>query len=444
MLDFSTSLPGTELLTPWWFFKAPDSKINWSIIDPETKIDIDSTTHQTVMQNTIRYVDWRWPEKKIHFISDIHADADALVASLLLAGTIKKTGVRPEDFILTKKGKKDRIIIGGDCLDKGPSNLTLLRTLQKVMRLKKNTILLAGNHDVRLYMGLKSLVQKNSPASEHFFIRMGIKVIPLLKEVYLQYLESHQEALTSPTAEQCRQLLFPSKNWQAAFLKANKDRLDPAALELELRKILKKWDSFEANCLAQGLTLEMAYLAAQKCHELFLQPDGEFFWFFDRMKLIHREKSFLFTHAGLDNKITKVLQKSGIKKVNKLFKKQLHKDLCRFYYGSVANMLRTKYRRTDPILSDKGVKRMHRLGIHAIVHGHVNQLHGQNISLRAGMLHFECDVTLDKNSRMKEGLPGFGAGVTTISPKGNIKAMSTDAPQIKIFQPKKAFRDFYA
>lgn len=436
MLDFSSTLTETESLTPWLFLKAPESKINWPIADSETKMGIDKTTHQASMRNTTRYRDWRWPEKNIHFISDLHADADALVASLILSKTIKKTGIKTEDFVLTDKGKKDRIIIGGDCLDKGPSNLKLLRTLNKLLQLKKNTILLAGNHDVRLFMGLKCLSQTDYPASEHFFIRMGSKVIPLLKEVYHEYLIGSKAAINPPPVEQCRSLLFPSRQWQAQFLEANKKRLNQEALELELKKLHNKWQSFEADCLEHGLSLGMVYLAAQKCQDLFLEPAGEFFWFFNKMKLIHREKSFLFTHAGLDNSITKTLQKSGIKKVNKLFKKLLNKDLCQFYYGSVANMMRTKYRSRDPILSDKGVQRMHRLGIHAIVHGHVSQSKGQNISLRSGLLHFECDITLDKNSRLKAGLPGLGAGVTTISPEGKIKGISSDVPHIKVFQPK--------
>ena len=72
-------------------------------------------------------------------------------------------------------------------------------------------------------------------------------------------------------------------------------------------------------------------------------------------------------------------------------------------------MLRTKYRKTDPLLTHKGVKRMHRMGIHAVVHGHVSQTNGQRINLRSGLLHFQCDVTLDKNSRIKAGLPGYGS-----------------------------------
>ena len=437
MLDSSLSQNDSTYLQHCLFPKVPASKIDWPIYDADTKLKIDKTQQEKIFQYTTRYCDWQWPDKKIYFISDIHADANAMIASLILSGTIKKTGIKANDFILTKKSKKDRIIIGGDCLDKGPSNLNLLRTLKKFIYLKKNTILLAGNHDIRLYMGLKCLRQTENIASSHFFIRMGKKVLPLFKEVYNEYICNTQSVPRPPSLAFCRKALFPSKKWPTTFIAANKAQLTPSALELELKKIHKKWANFESDCLEYGLNLSMVYQAAQKCHSLFIEPDGEFYWFFNKMKLIHRENSFLFIHAGLDNKITKVLKKSGIKKVNKLYQSLLHEDLCQFYYGTLANLLRTKYRKTDPVLSPKGVARMHRLGIHAIVHGHVSQISGQNINLRSGMLHFECDVTIDKNSRLKAGLSEFGAGVTSIAPNGKIKGISTDFPQIKLLQPER-------
>ena len=435
MLDFSSALNPTHPDHLWLFPESPTEKTNWPIIDSSSLMALEPFEHRKLLKHTTRFCDWHWPERKIHFISDLHADAEALVHSLLLTGNIKKTALKNTDFVITKKCKKDSIIIGGDCLDKGPSNLSLLRTIRKLKQLKKNTILLAGNHDIRLYMGLKSLFHHQNTASEHFFIRMGSKVLPLFKEVYNDYLKDCAEILTLPSEQFCRETLFPSHDWQEKFIQANQERLCSKRLEKELRKIRKKQTNFEADCLSYGLTLPMVYLAAKKCYLLFMEPEGEFYWFFNSMKLVHRENSFLFTHAGIDNKITKVIKKSGIKKVNQLYKKLLNKDLCEFYYGYVANLLRTKYRKTDPRLGKKGVKRMHQLGIHAIVHGHVSQLQGQNISLRSGILHFECDVTLDRNSRLKSGLCGYGAGVTTISPKGKIKGISNDAEKIKIFAP---------
>ena len=86
-------------------------------------------------------------------------------------------------------------------------------------------------------------------------------------------------------------------------------------------------------------------------------------------------------------------------------------------------------------LSKRGVAQMHDCGIHAIVHGHRNLLHGQRIALRKGMFNFECDITMDCNSRSKEGLKGKGAGVTVVHPDGWLLGISTDYPQAKLFAP---------
>jgi Calcineurin-like phosphoesterase len=414
----------------------PETDCNWQIVDSKTRVALNALESRDSLHNTTRFSNWEWPEEEFHFISDIHADAEALVSSLILSGTIKTAGANTTGFDLTLKGKHNRIIIGGDCLDKGPSNLGLLRTLHVLIQHKKNTILLAGNHDLRLYMGLKSMSQKNNSAAEHFFVRMGKKVIPLLKEVYNEYLKDSDKKLNLPSIEKCRKLLFPSKQWQKAFQKNTLKLLTDKTIQIELQKINKKWSHFESNCEEYGLTLPMAYLAAKKCHSLFMEPEGEFYWFFNSMQLIHKEKSFLFTHAGVDNDSAEMVEKLGYKGVNTLYRNLLEKDLCYFYYGNVANMLRTKYRNKDKILTKKGVKCLHRLGIHAVVHGHVSQLRGQQLSVRKGLLHFECDITLDINSRIKAGLPGYGAGVTIISPSGNVKGISSDVTYIKSFKPE--------
>ena len=106
-----------------------------------------------------------------------------------------------------------------------------------------------------------------------------------------------------------------------------------------------------------------------------------------------------------------------------------------FYYGPLANATRTKYREIDMPLSHRGVGRMHRLGIHAVVHGHRNRSAGQRIMVRRGMLHFECDVTMDRNLRRREGLDGPGAGVTIFRPEGRVVAISADHPLAKVFEP---------
>ena len=66
---------------------------------------------------------WKWPRHPIYVFADPHADTDAMLASLVASGGIKKTGPRDKDFELTKSGKRARFIVGGDCFDKGPSSL---------------------------------------------------------------------------------------------------------------------------------------------------------------------------------------------------------------------------------------------------------------------------------------------------------------------------------
>ncbi|MCG7964714.1 MAG: metallophosphoesterase, partial [Candidatus Thiodiazotropha taylori] len=126
----------------------------------------------------------------------------------------------------------------------------------------------------------------------------------------------------------------------------------------------------------------------------------------------------------------------GVKYLNKQFKEDVDDEIFEFYYGPLANLIRTKYRDVDMPLTRKGVKLMNEVGIYAIVHGHANRYHGQRIMLRKGMLNFECDTTIDRHSRKKEGLKGEGAAVTIFHPDRLVLGISTDYPQIKVFDPK--------
>ena len=97
-----------------------------------------------------------------------------------------------------------------------------------------------------------------------------------------------------------------------------------------------------------------------------------------------------------------------MKHINRKFRKQMYRDPFDFYYGPMANIIRTKYRPVDRPLTRQGVKLLRKKsGVHAIVHGHRNLLHGQRVMLRKGIVNFECDTTLDRNSRAKEGLEGI-------------------------------------
>lgn len=415
----------------------PKATKAWHLGKPDIKKAFPNQLKKYVRYST-RHSPWVWPVKPIYFICDPHADAEAFVASLVSSGGIKKIAGDLLAFKLTKAGKKALFIIGGDCLDKGPGNFDLLSAVRKLLKLKPDTLILAGNHDIRLLMGLYTLDLKRDPLTEHFFVRMGAKVVPLLREVYDIYLKDKKHPLKHvPDKKKCKKLLFPSAHWLEEFPDIARQGLSDAAIKREMSRIKHKLSRFEDTCARAGLSLRMVYAAAYKCKQLFLKPKGEFAWFYKRMQLVHREKSFLFTHAGLDDRVARIIEKKGIKYLNKQFKKQLNKNLFKFYYGPLANMIRTKYREVNMPLTHQGVNKIHRQGIHAIVHGHSNRMDGQRLMLRTGLLHIESDTTLDRNSRKKEGLHGYGAAATIIDPGGQVLGVSSDYPAIKVFQPEK-------
>ncbi len=399
----------------------------------------DRTGHHSLKEELHRAVShgsWRWPKQPIYFLTDLHADADAFAASLVASGGVIKTGPKAKSFKLTKEGKKADFIIGGDCLDKGPSTLQLLDTLNKLRHSGARVRILAGNHDVRLLNGIRSLSLEREPLTEHFFVRLGPKVVPLLKEVRSRYLKGRNALRGVPSKQNCRRQLFPSSRWFDEFVKEAVWVMPAPGIEREIMRMREKMAGFEAACNRGGLSLREAYAAAHKCREIFLDPKGEFSWFFHDMKLLHREGSFLFIHAGVNDRITSVISNRGFKRLNRMFREQLTNELFEFYYGPLANTLRTKYRNVDMPLTRFGVKHIRHRGIHAIVHGHHNRTRGQRIMLRQGMIHIEGDTSMDRNTRAKEGLQGIGAGVTIIRPEKRIIGISSDYKFAKVFEPE--------
>lgn len=377
---------------------------------------------------------WQWPQRDICFISDLHADADALFDSLIASGGIEKTGADDGAFHLTKQGKKMLFIFGGDFFEKGPSNLRLLRAIKLVIDSGARVRILAGNHDIRVLFGMRGAGRADDPLNGHFFIRMGKKSIPFLCEIRDNYLSNKGAMKGVPDEQSCRKLLFPDGCWKRHFSKQAAKQMSASSLTQELRKIEQKSTRFVEQCAKARLSLREVYAAACQWQQLFLTKKGEFNWFFKKMKLVYRKGSFLFVHAGLDDRFASSLHDHGVASLNRQFKKQIMASPFDFYYGAEANAIRTKYRTSDRNLTGKGSWMLHSSGIHAIVHGHRNLHRGQRIALRKSMLHFECDVTLDAHSRSREGLSGLGGGVTLIQPEGRILGISSDYHRIKLFE----------
>ena len=378
---------------------------------------------------------WKWPKRNLYFFSDLHADSDAFLASLVASGGVEKTGSDDDAFQLTRIGGKARFVIGGDCFDKGPSNLRLLRSIRLLIDKGAKLHLLAGNHDIRVKLGIRSVGLERDPRTEHFFIRMGAKSIPFLKEICEQYLDGPNAIRHIPGTRECKRRLYPSKTWFDEFPAVARWTMPEKGVERELRRMQRKVDSFEGDCDRAGLNLRMAYAAALKWQQLFLHPKGEFSWYFKRMRLAYRKGSFLFVHAGLDDRIAKFISKKGVKSLNKQYKEHVSEELFEFYYGPLANTIRTKYRDVDMPLTKHGVSLVKKKGIRALVHGHKNLHHGQRIMVRKGLVNFECDASVDQHTRKKEGLSPYGAAVTIFRPEGLVLGISTDHPYIKVFKP---------
>jgi len=396
--------------------------------------------YSSELKKVIGQEDWKWPKRPLFFISDIHGDADAFIASLVASGVIKKTGSRDKDIEVTDGFRKAKILIGGDCFDKGPSTLRLLRVIKILLRKHADVLILAGNHDIRMMLGIRSIELESDPRTDHFFIRMGRKMVPFLKEISEQYCQGKGALRDVPSARECRRILYPPKSWFRNFPLHAVWNMPDATIEKEVEKLHDKIHQFDEDCEKAGLSIRMVYAAAKKWNELFLQPKGEFAWFYQHMSLCYRKGSLMFLHAGIDDRIAGILNHSDWKHLNEKFRKLMFGNPYEFYYGPFANIMRTKYRDVDMPLTRNGVKKIHKQGIRVVVHGHRNLLHGQRLMLRKGLLNVECDTTLDRNSRKKEGLKGVGAAVTVIHPNGYILGISNDYPFIKLFDPKHVAR----
>lgn len=374
---------------------------------------------------------WRWPDRPIIFVSDPHADAEGFLRSLIAAGVILRNGARIE---LTRFGRQARIILGGDSLDKGPSNLALLDALGTVRAAGADVHILAGNHDLRMRMAIAALRGPRSALNEHLFVRMGRKILPALREVFERFVTS-DDLSDLPDEAACRAWLLPRRDWGRRFADAASAELRPSVIAKEVRKLDEKLGKFDRECDLIGLTHRQILAAALKCHNLFFDAGGPYAWFYDGMDVVTRSGSLLFVHAGLCDRMCDMLVTAGPDAVNARYRAEAERASLGFYLGPLANLVRTKYRASDGDLTERGVSALHRAGIHMVVQGHVNNHEGQRLRAKCGLLHLEGDVTLDRASRKLEGLDGIGAGATLILPTGDVIGLCRDYPRAKHFAP---------
>lgn len=379
---------------------------------------------------------WVLPKKPVHFISDLHADADALFKSLIGAGLIAKTGPMDHEFEVLDKAHQGSVIIGGDCLDKGPSNLRLLDSIKLVKDAGIDLKIIAGNHDIRTFVGL-AIGEDRQTVAEHMFVRMGKKTIPLFREIYKKYLHKKIDSKSLLSQEEVEKKLFPSSKWFKTYAEKMDGLIPPKKIEREADRVKEKITEINEYLSRTGFTHGMLYATTEKAKDIFLNPQGEYGWFFSEMNIALQEGSFLFVHAGLDDFSTDWIGQVGVDGLNEKFKILMRNNPFELYHGHIGNIFRTKYRDTDFPFSPRSAKKMHQMGINAIVHGHRNTTQGHRIVIKRGLLNFECDTSLDRKTRKIEKLEGYGASWFTIDPDGTIEAFSTDYPAIKQFKIEK-------
>lgn len=349
----------------------------------------------------------RLPQRRHIFVTDPHADADALLDSLQLAGALRRTDAA-DGFAITAYGRDSVIVLGGDYLDKGPSDLRLLRVLRHLVDTIDDLVLLAGNHDVRTLLGAR-FAEDQSPRYAHMFVRMGKKVVPLLREVWDTHLADREVQLLDH--DEAARRLLPAETWYDAFVPLAEKLAPRPAVDNELDKVRKKTTGLPERLADAGMTLGMAHAAVSHCRALF-EPGGEHAWLFSRMRLAHRAESLLFVHAGIDDLAARRIHDEGVEAVDDHYHRLLDDDPFELHYGPVGNVFRTKYRDRDFAFTERGAEQLHRAGIHVLVHGHRTHTDGHHTELRCGLLHLECDTCLDRNTRAQYALPGSGAAAT--------------------------------
>jgi hypothetical protein len=425
-----------DIASDWLEGKLPSLTESWPRknklwIGPDN--DQDDFSHSAVKKYTRKRM-WVWSGRTVYFFCDIHADANAFFLSLVASGGVIKTGPNDEDFELTEEGKTARFIIGGDCFDKGPNNLRLLEVMHNLYSKDADLILLAGNHDIRTYLGI-FYAESKDPLLDHLFVRMGEKTVPLLKEIFQQFIEGNNYKKNEQNDQVMHDLLFPNDDWYDNFSNVAKKWIRPEKLTKELKRIKEKTIEFEQRAQDFGLELNDVYAAVKKFRELFFEPSGRYFWFFNKMQIAHREGSYLFVHGGVDDTVAEMINQKGIDSLNSAFRQVLREDPFELYHGVIGNIFRTKYRTFDYKFTKQGVKKLHHAGIYAIAHGHRNVLQGQRVLIRAGMLNFECDASVDCNTRSIEGIYGPGGATVRFDRKGYVDGISTDYPYVKRFHP---------
>lgn len=411
----------------------PKNSVSW-IETPEARVyrghEEIAGNSRVLISDYVAEKKWVWPERKIYFFCDLHGDREAFLRSLLATGEVS---YKKDKLKISSQGKEAKFVLGGDLFDKGPSNFDLLDLICELRAAGADVDILAGNHDIRTFVGIHYMGDKDIKTA-HLFSRMGGKSLTLFKEIYHKFQDQLKPC--PYTEEDLIELMFPDETWLKEFPYYALDIIHPLKLKKETKRIREKIQEIQETTKSFGMTLQNLWSCVMKAREIFLEPGGEYHWVFETLELAKIYGSFIFVHGGLDDEILPELFEKNEQEMRHWFHKELKQDAFDLYHGPIGNCFRTKYRKYDHPLTKTGVEQLHQRGIYAVVHGHLNQRYGQRLVYRENMLHFQCDCSLDCNTRKKENISNLGMAVTIFYPEGKCEAISSDYDKIKVFSTK--------
>ncbi|TVQ72628.1 MAG: metallophosphoesterase, partial [Oceanospirillales bacterium] len=222
---------------------------------------------------------WQWPDHLVVFVTDLHADAEAFSASLVASGLFERHGEQPNQISIAADTPVFEIIIGGDCLDKGPANLPLLRLIRQLLDQQIPITLLSGNHDLRLQLAVNTLKAPDCTLNGHFLIRLGSKVMPLCVELLNEYPLTPDEQSRLPSEAECLARLLPSDDWHLRFQQEATSHLTASQIHTELSRLESRKQRFFRAAEKAQLSMQQIFAALERWRQLFLEPNGEFHWF---------------------------------------------------------------------------------------------------------------------------------------------------------------------
>ncbi|OGJ55494.1 hypothetical protein A3D88_04535 [Candidatus Peribacteria bacterium RIFCSPHIGHO2_02_FULL_52_16] len=283
-------------------------------------------------------------EKEVVCIPDIHGDVYAFEKSL------QEAGYADADGILTAEGKKNHILLIGDLIDRGTTNLAVLAKIQNLEEQGATITVLAGNHDLLM---LDTLQTGNPDALGTWFgVFKDNGGMSVIREIlrHREQLKTDLQRKGIPVDAQC--------TWM------------PPVGQQTIDFMSEKYH-FAREDLREALGIAKALFTGNGPHASV----------FRNMKIMERVDDVLYVHAGVDETWANIFAHEGAEGANRTFSammqtKQLGKLMEGKELGGIVWM-RPTGRLNTVFLTLETARILRSRGIRAVVHGHTHLKDGQ-------------------------------------------------------------------